>query len=84
VHDDEVVEVVEVEGGQAEERDERGLEEAVLDVQLVVGVRPPQAQVGRRHHREEDQKSLRDDEQRRSDVEACRSQALSNPLVECS
>ncbi len=54
VHDDEVVEVVEVEGGEAEERDERGLEEAVLLVQLEVGVRPAQAQVGRRHHREED------------------------------
>ena len=68
VHDDEVVEVVEVEGCEAEERDDARLEEAVLLVQLVVGVEPAQAQVRRRHHRQEDEQRLGCDEQQRPKV----------------
>ena len=68
VHDDEVVEVVEVEGGEAEERDDARLEEAVLLVQLVVGVNPAQTHVRRRHHRQEDEQRLGDDQQQRPKV----------------
>jgi hypothetical protein len=68
VHDDEVVEVVEVEGYEAEERDDRGLEEAEPLVEFVVGVHPTEAQVRRGHHRPEYEQRLGDDEQQRPQV----------------